>query len=335
MGAGFGFQEGEGYNQSGYGSRSQETRATQNMMNDKQLYDLINTDSPKEVLDEVRIILNMISPDFDQDPVAEAFHIIVGLYEGKHPGFKACNTEYHDLRHTIETFLAMARLLHGAQLNGEGFAEPNIALGLITALFHDVGYIQEDHDGQGTGAKYTVHHEQRSVHLLERFAPEFGLSEGDIAAGRIMILGTDISIDHSKLTFPSAQVKLLCQMLTASDLMAQMADRSYLEKLLFLYHEFKEADVGGYESELDLLKKTVTFYKFVTERLESILDKVDRFMTSHFILRWDISSNLYQEAIERQKNYLNQILHTPDLDPRDQLKRAGIVQKVREKYEKK
>ena len=303
-------------------------------MNDKQLYDLINTESPNDVLDEVQIILNMISPDFHLDPVTEAFSTIVGLYEGEHQGFKACNTEYHDLRHTIETFLAMARLLHGAQLNEEGFTEPHVVLGLIAALFHDAGYIQEDHDGEGTGAKYTVHHEARSAHLLERFGPEFGLSEEEIVAGRIMILGTDISMDHSELTFPSAQIQLLCQMLMASDLMAQMADRSYLEKLLFLYHEFKEADVGGYESELDLLKKTVAFYEFVAERLGTILVKVDKFMTSHFVVRWDISSNLYQEAIERQQKYLHQILDTPDLDPRDQLKRAGIVQKVREKYKK-
>ena len=304
-------------------------------MNDKQLYDLINTESANEVLDEVQIILNMISPDFQQHSVTKAFNTIVGLYEGKHQGFKACNTEYHDLRHTIETFLAMARLLHGAQLNGEGFTQPHVALGLIAALFHDAGYIQEDHDGEGTGAKYTVHHEQRSAHLLERFGPEFGFSAQEIAAGRIMILGTDISMDHSRLTFPSTQIQRLCQMLMASDLMAQMADRSYLEKLLFLYHEFKEADVGGYESELDLLKKTVAFYEFVAERLGTILDKVDRFLSSHFAMRWDISSNLYQEAIERQKKYLHKILDTPDSDPRDQLKRAGIVQKVREKYEKK
>ena len=305
------------------------------MTKDKQLYDLINTESPKDVLDEVHIILNMVSPDLDQDPITEAFNTTVKLYEGKHPGFKACNTEYHDLRHTTETFLAMARLLHGAQLNAEGFTEPHIALGLIAALFHDAGYIQEENDGEGTGAKYTVHHEQRSAQLLERFGPEFGLSEDEIAAGRIMILATDINIDHSKLTFSSAQVELLCQLLTASDLMAQMADRSYLEKLLFLYHEFEEADVGGYESEVDLLEKTLSFYEFVTERLDTILDKVDRFMTSHFVLRWDISSNLYHEAIERQRNYLHQILDRPDLDPRDQLKRSGIVQKVREKYKKK
>jgi hypothetical protein len=305
------------------------------MENDKQLYDLINTESAKEVLDEVQIILNMISPDFQQDSVTEAFSTVVELYQGQHQGFKACNTEYHDLRHTTETFLAMARLLHGAQLNGEGFTQPHVTLGLIAALFHDAGYIQEENDEEGTGAKYTVHHEQRSAHLLELFGPEFGLSAEEIAAGQVMIVGTDIGMDHSRLTFPSTQIQLLCQMLMASDLMAQMADRSYLEKLLFLYHEFKEADVGGYNGELDLLRKTLTFYEFVTKRLETILGKVDKFMTSHFHTRWDISSNLYQEAIERQKKYLHQILDTPDLDPRDQLRRAGIVQKVREKYKKK
>jgi len=305
------------------------------MMNTKQLYDLINTESPEEVFDEVQVILHMISPDFELDLVTESFITIVSLYEGKHPGFKACNTEYHDLRHTVETFLAMARLLHGARLNGEGFTDRDIVLGLVAALFHDAGYIQEEHDRDGTGAKHTIHHEHRSAHLLERFGAEFQLSEDEIAAGRIMILCTDIGTDLSAMTFPSDRMELLGKMLMASDLMAQMADRSYLEKLLFLYREFKEANVGGYENELDLLTKTVAFYDFVSKRLETILDKVDQFMTSHFVSRWNIHSNLYQEAIERQKAYLQRILKKPHSDPREQLKRGGIVQKVREKYEKK
>ncbi len=277
----------------------------------------------------------MISHDFDHVPVATAFNTIVNIYEGKHPGFKACNTEYHDLQHTTDTFLAMARLLHGAFLNGETFANRHIILGLIAALFHDAGYIQEEHDREGTGAKYTVQHEERSANLLERFGLDFALSEDETAACRVMILCTDISVDPSTMTFPSAQIELLAKMLTASDLMAQMADRSYLEKLLFLYHEFKEANVGGYESELDLLKKTVTFYEFVSRRLETMIDRLDKFMASHFVSRWNIHSNLYQEAMDRQKNYLLQILNMPDLDPRDQLKRAGIVERLREKYEKK
>ena len=303
-------------------------------MNSKQLSDLIDTQSPKAVLDEVRIILELVSPDFDHAPVTSAFDIIVSLFEGMQSGFKACNTEYHNLQHTTGTFLAMARLLHGAQLNGETFTERRIILGLIAALFHDVGYIQEVHDREGTGAKYTVNHEERSADLLERFGADCGLIEDEIAAARVMILCADITIDISIINFPSAEIEFLTKMLTASDLVSQMAERSYLEKLLFLYHEFNEANVGDYQSDLDLLKKTVMFYEFVTQRLESIFKRLDKFMSSHFASRWNINTNLYQEAIERQKDYLQQILNGPYSDPRDQLKRAGIVWKVREKYEK-
>lgn len=303
-------------------------------MNDRQLCDLLDTQSPKAVLDEVRIVLDMASSDFDHRPVTSAFHTTVSLFKGRHPGFKACNTEYHNLEHTTDTFLAMARLFHGAQLNGEAFTERRINLGLITALFHDAGYIQEVRDREGTGAKYTANHEERGADLLERFGPDYGLSEEEIAEGRVMILCTDISTDLAMVTFPSAEMEFLSKMLSASDLMAQMAERAYLERLLFLYYEFKEANVGSYQSDLDLLQKTVRFYEFVAKRLESVLDKLDQFMTSHFASRWNIHTNLYQEAIQRQRDYLQRILNGPYSDPRDQLKRGGIVRGVREKHKK-
>jgi len=70
------------------------------------------------------------------------------------------------LRHTTDTFLAMARMIHGATLEGETFSERHINLGLIAALLHDSGYIQSESDLQGTGAKYTASHVQRSIDFL-------------------------------------------------------------------------------------------------------------------------------------------------------------------------
>jgi len=75
-------------------------------MNDIQLYSLIPMDSPQDVLDEVIVILGLISPDFDTAPVTSAFNMAVDLYRGKYPGYRACNTEYHDIHHTIDTFFA-------------------------------------------------------------------------------------------------------------------------------------------------------------------------------------------------------------------------------------
>jgi len=288
--------------------------------------------SPEAVLDEVLIILRLISPDYDVAPVTSAFISTVNLYEGRYPGYRACNTEYHDFNHITDTFLAMARLIHGAVIEGETFSDRQIALGLTAALLHDAGYIQEEDDREGTGSKYTIIHVRRSMDFFKSYGKQHGFSEEKIAAGQSMILCTDLAVDISSMAFLSATVGLLGKMLGAADLLAQMSDRKYLEKLLFLYYEFKEGKVRGYESEVDLLRKTLGFYDLVAERLETMLDATNRFIIPHLASRWDIQVNLYQEAIQKQKNYLHQILAVPDSDPRDKLRRDRIVNKVRNKY---
>lgn len=129
-------------------------------------------------------------------------------------------------------------------------------------------------------------------------------------------------------------VEVLGKMLGTGDLLAQMSDRKYLEKILFLYYEFKEGMVDGYESEVDILRKTVRFYDFISQRLESALDGVDRFILPHLVARWDTHVDLYHQSTQNQKNYLQQILAIPNSDPRDYLRREKIVDKVREKYGK-
>jgi hypothetical protein len=223
----------------------------------------------------------------------------------------------------------MARLVHGAALEGEKFLDRHISLSIVAALFHDVGYLQEEHDTEGTGAKYTESHVKRSMDLLKHAGTKLDLSEEEIASGRAMIICTDPALDLTTIAFPSPRIELLGKTLGSADLVAQMADRTYLEKLLFLYREFKEANMGGFESEVDLLQKTVDFYDAIAQRLESTLDSTDRFMLSHFVSRWNIHSNLYHVAIENQRNYLKKILEIPNSDPRDYLKRDGIVERAR------
>jgi len=277
-------------------------------------------------------MLKLISSDFNLAQVNHAFAMTCDLYNGYFPGYKSCNIEYHDLRHTTDTFLAMARLIHGAVCDGEELNNRLIALALITALLHDSGYIQEDFDNEGTGAKHTTSHVRRSMDFLKRHGAHLELSDDEITAGRAMILCTDLAVDINSIEFPSDRVELFGKMLGTADLLAQMADRTYLEKLLFLYREFKWAGVGGYESEVDLLRKTVGFFDYIGNRLETALGKTDRYMILHFDSRWNIQKNLYHEAIEKQKEYLRAILKMPDSHHRDHLKRDGIVNVVRKKY---
>jgi hypothetical protein len=52
-------------------------------------------------------------------------------------------------------------------------------------------------------------------------------------------------------------------------------------------------------------------------------------MISHFESRWQINENLYQKSIEQHRNYLKHILEKSDSDPRDYLRRGGVIEKIR------
>jgi len=300
-------------------------------MPDLQLSQLIDSESPQAAWEEVQIILSLISPDFALEPVADGWKTAVALYNGRFPGYQACNTPYHDLNHIADVFLAMARLIHGATLNGQTLTNHKITLGLVAALFHDSGLIQTADDTEGTGAKYLADHDRRSMELLEKFGRTANWTDNDIADGRFLIGCTDLSNNIAAIAYPDAEIKQLGQLLAAADLIAQMADRAYLEKLLFLYHEFKEGGIGDYTSEVDLLEKTVNFYDFVIQRLAPIERMINRHARRHFEARWKVDINLYTEAMLRQMLYLQNALRQPG-DPRDHLRRQDIVQQVREFY---
>ena len=67
-------------------------------------------------------------------------------------------------------------------------------------------------------------------------------------------------------------------MLATADIMAQMADRTYLEKLLFLFHELEEARINLFDGEVELLVRSRDFYARMADRFENQLSSVNRFM---------------------------------------------------------
>jgi len=294
-------------------------------MEHKRLYDLIDMDSPDAVLREVVTILASMFSEASADRIENAFETASDLYHGRYPGYRACTTKYHDYRHIYETFLAMARLAHGAVLGGLSLSREKILTGLTAALLHDAGYIQESSDNDGTGGKHTIIHVRRSMDFVERNASAFRIADNEIQPCQIMIYCTDLAADFDSIVYPSREVELLGKMLAAADLLAQMADRTHLEKLLYLYQEFREGMVSGYDSAEDLLRKTVGFYDLVHERFTKKLDGVDRYMPLHFKARWGIDSDLYRIAIEHEKEYLYRILKDADCDMLEHLRRKGIM----------
>ena len=293
------------------------------------LSELIDMSDPRSVLEEAKNILGMMFREPSHQVFEQAFADTVRLFNGEYPGYKRCTTPYHDLKHATDTMLAMARLIHGAILAGHSITEPQVTLGLMCALMHDTGYIQKLEDTEGTGAKYTGSDTIRSIEFMKAYLTDSGLMSKQFAPYDDILICANLETKVEELSFPSPTVELLCKLLGTADLMGQMADRIYIEKLLHLYKEFREADVAGYTDELDLLKKTMDFYEMVKERLRGEFDGMCDYVQHHFRERWDIDRNLYIEAIEFNIGYLTYVLENHERNYRNHLRRDNVVGRLK------
>jgi hypothetical protein len=278
---------------------------------------------PQAVFREVCRMVAAMNPRVDFTALARVFADVVKLFRGDYPGYRQCNTRYHDLRHTTDCLLAMARLLHGAYLNGLLLPDRDLALGLMAALFHDTGYIQAEDDLEGSGAKYTLIHVERSLAFMEKYFPQAGFSPRDLAYCRCCVRCTGLEVKIQELCFESACHREVGWMLGTADLYGQMADHTYLTRLPYLYREFKEARVPGFESELDLLQKTPAFWDFTQFRLASELGNVNRYMLDHFRAWWGLNRDVSRESIEANIAYLKFVLEHHPSEYRKYLRRSS------------
>ena len=253
---------------------------------------------------DVRAIVRLMHPAFDFTHYARAFADVVRLFIGDYPGYRACNTAYHDLTHTLAVLLATARLLHGTSVARAPFSARTVCLALTAALLHDVGYIQSEEETEGTGARYTLTHVTRSIDFLRGYFACHGRSAQAAEDAAAMIRCTDLAVPMADIAFATGEVRLAGCVLGSADLLAQMADEIYIEKLSSLFEEFHEAGIPGYETELDLFQATHAFNHAMQGRLAGPLEGVAPHMLDHFRTRWGTERDLYQENINKNLNFL-------------------------------
>src|SRR5690606_38134618 len=85
----------------------------QDRLNQNDVTNRVNVEDPEKVRDAVLALFSARYPGTDFAPMARAFDDLDALFEGSFPGYHACDTLYHDLRHTLDVALAMARLIDG------------------------------------------------------------------------------------------------------------------------------------------------------------------------------------------------------------------------------
>jgi hypothetical protein len=275
-----------------------------------QFSDPVDGGKPEEVLEEVRTLSLMVAKDFDWGTVEAIYRDVDGLFAGLYPGYRRCETKYHDLEHTTDIFLAMARLIHGAHASGLTLSRRGIRLGLTAALMHDTGYIQRSDDRIGTGAKYTAVHIDRSIDFMEHYLRGRGWLREDFEVCRCALHCTGLSARLDRISFPTEESRTLGMMLGTADLLGQMASRAYLEKLPFLYQELREGKLLNGQSEFEFLRETPSFYRQTLERMKNELGGVSRFMKDHFRARREIDRDLCLAAIEENMACLESILES-------------------------
>lgn len=287
-----------------------------------QLARIVDSHDYARAFTEVSRIYSLNYPGEPSEELKRAYEQTRRLFEGEFSGYRACNSEYHDLRHTLDVVLATARLADGYNLRRPPLPEV-LVLDLLRASFlHDTGYIQEQWDTEGTGAKYARQHEQRSIEFLKRHHAAFAIPAAELDCIIRLIQSTDLKMAFSEIPFASPQEQSAGAILGTADLIGQMGDREYLEKLLFLYYEFKEAGIPGFETEFDVLRKTGDFFGATKQRMKDSYLGMYNLARAHFKARYNADCNLYLLAINRQMNYLRKIIQDESTNFRHKLKRG-------------
>ena len=305
-------------NKNAQGNMSQDRR------NDYDVTNTVQVSDPASVRNAVHELFSETFPGMSFDKLWLAFYDFERLFTGRYPEYKGCDTTYHDMQHTLDMTLALARLVSGYERSVEppdrlGAARAQMAI--ITSLFHDSGYIRHEvRDKDFTnGAEFTLYHVSRSADFLRRYLPELGLAKDvGIASMIVHFTGYELDLDNIELDDPR---DVICgHLIGTADMIAQMADRCYLEKCRDrLYNEFV---VGGvaienarpgeymvrYTSGEDLLIKTPVFYQQVMrDRLNSKFNRVYRYIEVMYG-----GQNPYIDAIRMNITHLVRIIETGD-----------------------
>ena len=272
--------------------------------NDHDVTDTVRTTDGAAVCREVRRLHQSLYPGAPEGALRQAFGDAGRLYGGRHPAYHACETPFHNTQHVLDVTLAMARLKDGYERGRVGSAPLTAELfsvGVICALFHDVGYLRRRGDRRHHhGAEYTLSRAGRGAAFLRRYLRGSGLGAYAAAASALVhYTGHERPVEAIRVGEPL--LRRVGQMLGTADLIAQMSDRCYLEKRRDRL--YPELAAGGLAQRLarsgtELVRRTHAFCHVATQRLDLQLARAYDYAGRHFG-----GQNLYLEAMQRNARH--------------------------------
>lgn len=272
---------------------------------------------------EIRRIFLDLFPSASTDSMDRCFGDVGRLYRGEDPSYHGCDTPYHDIQHILEVALAMSRLMDGyerSRRSAESIGPRLFTFGVMIALLHDVGYLRRVNDRRhGNGAEYTTIHVSRGASFAWNYMTNLDMA--DLApVARQIIHFTGYERPAARIRVSDVKHRLLGHMLGTADIIAQMADRCYLEKCRDrLFPEFVLGGLAAdsatapragviFSSAEELIVRTPRFFETATARLNEQLGEAHRYAETHFE-----GQNLYLEEMKKNVDYASIVAEERDL----------------------
>ncbi|NKC14471.1 MAG: metal-dependent phosphohydrolase [Gammaproteobacteria bacterium] len=198
---------------------------------------------------------------------------------------------YHNVEHSIMVTIVGQEILRGKYLREGSVSAREWVHFIISLLCHDIGYVKGICPGDTqttaiindrgesvelppgcTGAFLTPYHVERGkIFVRHRFKDHPVISAKVIAR----------NIEHTRFPVPQAgdshdEDNDYPGLVRSADLIGQLADPNYLQKLPALFHEFAETGANksiGYESPDDVRENYPNFYwRFVSPHVGSAVE---------------------------------------------------------------
>lgn len=208
----------------------------------------------------------------------ERLHLLTVTAQTTLSALAQSTAAYHDVEHTILVTLTGQEILLGKRQRGGRVSPEDWLHTLISLLCHDIGYLRgicrSDRPHQNlystgsdrliqlsptaTDASLTPYHVDRGQQFIDQVFGQHPLLKPEILKRNLEI--TRFPVPKGPLY---AQTNTMPGLVRAADLIGQLSDPNYLEKLPALFKEFQEVGCTAYRSAEELRTGFPRFYHSV------------------------------------------------------------------------
>jgi len=137
-------------------------------------------------------------------------------------------------------------------------------LGILAILLHDSGYLKRANDANGTGAKYTATHVDRSADFAGELLTGQGYAAHDITAVQNMIRCTGVNASIAGIPFQTLEERIAGSALATADYLGQHGGGRLRGETAYPLQGVRRSGpvfwrapvINGFAMSTDLIRKT-------------------------------------------------------------------------------